>query len=203
MTDSETAPERRVDFYWDIGSTNSYFAFRLLPAVLERTGAMVVMHPFNLGYVFRLHNYALTDEPRAKMANRKRDLMRWAERYELPFRMPDGFPIKTSRALRGAIAMREWGLEAEYMDAIFSAYWERNDASIADYPGLRPLVETLGIDGAEFEARSESAACKQALIDSTNAGLERGVFGAPTFVVGNEIFWGKDRLDFVEYELTR
>lgn len=65
-----------VDFYWDIGSTNTYFAFRLLPGVLARTGASVRYHPFNLGYVFRQNNYVLMDEPREKMRYRKRDLER-------------------------------------------------------------------------------------------------------------------------------
>jgi len=194
---------RQVEMYWDIGSTNTYFALKLIEPVLARTGAELILHPFNLGYVFRAHNYVLMDEPEAKLANRRRDLQRWGDKYGLPFRLPDEFPIKTSRALRGALAMRRWNLERTFIDAIFSAYWERNDASIAEYAGLRPIAEALGVDGDAFEAAAESEEVRQQLMDSTNRGLERGVFGVPSIFVGDELFWGKDRMEFVEDELMK
>lgn len=194
---------KTVEMYWEVGSTNTYFALKLLRPILERNGAGLVLHPFNLGHVFRLHNYALMEEPPAKIANRKRDLARWAEKYHLPFRFPSRFPIKTSRALRGSLAMRRWNLELPYIDAIMAAYWERDDASIAEYAGLRPIAAALGVDPDEFEAVSESEPVRQQLIDSTNEGIRRGVFGVPSIFVGEELFWGKDRMDFVEDELKR
>lgn len=189
-----------VDFYWDIGSTNTYFAFRLLPGILARTGAAVRYYPFNLGYVFRHYDYALTDEPPEKMRYRKRDLERWTDHLQLPFKVPEAFPIKTSRALRGAFVARESGLEEAYMNQLFTAYWEQG-VSVQEYGAIEPLVEALGLDGQEFIARAESDDIKQALIESTIGGLERGVFGAPMFLVGDEMFWGKDRLDFLEREI--
>ena len=171
--------------------------------VLERTGAELVLHPYNLGHVFRQNDYVVLEEPPAKLANRKRDLARWADKYGLPFRFPTVFPIKSSRVLRGALAMRRWGLELPFVDAVFAAYWEHDDASIADYAGMRPIVTTLGVDPAAFEAAAESAEIRQALIDSTDHALARGIFGVPSFVVGDEIFWGKDRMEFVEDELNR
>lgn len=194
---------RTVEMYWDIGSTNTYFALKLLEPILARAEATLTLHPFNLGYVFRAHDYVLMDEPPMKIANRKRDLARWAERYDLPFRMPDVFPIKTSRALRCALAMRRLGRERAYIDAIFAAYWERNDASIQDYAGLAPIVAALGVDPAEFEALSESPQIREELVESTNGGLKRGVFGVPSILVGEELFWGKDRMEFVEAELMK
>ena len=191
-----------VDFYWDVGSTNTYFALFLLPDVLARTGARLNFVPFNLGYVFRKHSYALEQEPRAKMRQRGRDLQRWAEYTGLPFRIPTQFPIKTSRALRGAIAMRRWNLEEDYIRAIFRAYWEHG-VNVADYDALRPIAAELGVDSDAFEKESESEPVKAELIRATSEGLERGVFGAPTFFVGDEMFWGKDRLDFLERELVR
>lgn len=192
----------RVDLYWDAGSTNSYFALKLIKPLLVRHGAALVLHPFNLGHVFRQHRYVLMDEPAAKIRNRIRDLQRWATRHDLPFRMPDTFPIKTSRALRGSIAMRHWNLEAAYVEAVMAAYWERNDASIADYAGLRRIAAGLGVDADAFEARSESETVRQALMDSTDEGLARGVFGVPMIAVGDELFWGKDRMEFVDAELS-
>jgi 2-hydroxychromene-2-carboxylate isomerase len=192
-----------IEFYWDLGSTNSYFALHLIKPVAERHGARLVPRPFNLGYVFRKHAYVLMEEPKAKIANRIVDLQRWARRHRLPFRMPTRFPIKTSPALRGALAMRRLGKEWAFMEAIFAAYWERDDASVAGLEGLRPVAEALGVDADRFVALSESDEVRQELIAETDGGLARGVFGAPTFVVGQEIFWGKDRMDFIDEALAR
>jgi 2-hydroxychromene-2-carboxylate isomerase len=194
---------KTIEFYWDLGSTNSYFALHLIQPVAARHGARLVPHPFNLGYVFRHHNYVLMDEPKAKIANRIVDLHRWARRHKLPFKMPTKFPIKTSPALRGALAMRRFGKEWAFMEAIFAAYWERDDASVAQPAGLRPVAEALGVEPERFLALCESEEVRQELIDETDAGLARGVFGAPSFVVGQEIFWGKDRMDFIDEELAR
>ena len=194
---------KTIEFYWEIGSTNSYFALHLLRPVAARHRATIHYIPINLGHVFRHRNYVLMAESKAKIANRIRDLERWAEHYGLPFRFPTVFPIKTSRALRGAIAMRRWGREVAFIDAIFAAYWERDDASIQHYAGLRPIAEALGVGPDEFEAAAESEEIRAALIAATDGALARGVFGAPTMIVGGEIFWGKDRMDFVERELAR
>ena len=192
----------KVDFYWDIGSTNTYFGLHLIRPIVERHGADLVMHPFNLGYVFRHHGYVLAEEPRAKLRNRGRDLQRWAQRYDLPFRVPDVFPIKTAPALRGAIAARKWDLETAYVDAIFRRYWEQNDSSIAEPAGLGPVAVEIGIDAEAFLAECDSESVRQALIDSTSNGLERGVFGAPSFWVGDELYWGKDRMEFIDDALS-
>ncbi len=192
-----------VELYWDIGSTNTYFALKLVKPVLERTGATLVLHPFNLGHIFRQNRYVVLEEPPAKLANRKRDLARWAEKHRLPFRFPTVFPIKSSRVSRAALALRPKGLELAFVERVFEAYWERDDASIAEYAGLRPIVNALGVDPVELERDAESAGIRQALIDSTDQGVARGIFGVPSFVVGDEIFWGKDRLEFVEDEIRR
>ncbi len=192
-----------VDFYWDLGSTNSYFALKLLPPIAERHGAVIRWHPFNLGHVFRTNHYDLMDEPKAKLRNRYDDLMRWARKYELPFRRPTRFPIKTARALRGALAMRRWDLEVPYIDAIFTEYWERDNGAIGDYVELRRIAADLGVDADEFEQASESDEIRQGLIDATNAALQRGVFGAPSIIIENELYWGKDRMEFVDDHLAR
>jgi 2-hydroxychromene-2-carboxylate isomerase len=192
---------KEIEFYWDLGSTNSYFAFRLIVPVAEKHNARIVPRPFNLGYVFRKQNYVLMEEPRVKLRARKTDLMRWAKRYNLPFSMPTKFPMKTSPALRGALAMRRFGQEWPFMDEIFSAYWERNDASVGDLAGLRPIAEKLGVDPDEFEKVAESDEVRDELVRETDRALERGVFGAPSFFVGDEMFWGKDRMEFIDHEL--
>ena len=192
---------KTVKFYWDIGSTNTYFAFHLLRRLVARYDAEIEYFPFNLGYVFRHHNYALTDEPAAKMKNRKVDLMRWAKRYDLPFQVPQEFPIKTSRVLRGALVMREHNLEEAYMESVFQRYWEAQDASIQTYEGLASTVEALGVSATEFESRAESEEMKTRFIDVTQTALADGIFGAPIMVVDDEIYWGKDRFEFIEDHL--
>ena len=191
-----------LDFYWDIGSTNSYFAFKLIQPIVKRYDAQINWHPFNLGFVLRSNNYVLMDEPKAKMRNRLADLNRWATFHNLSFRMPDNFPIKTSRALRAAIASRQWGLEFEFMARMFSAYWEQNIGTIGEYATLNAIAGKLGIDPDQFETACESPEVKQALIDSTNQALERGVFGAPSIYLRDELYWGKDRMEFIDAQLA-
>ncbi|WP_206998611.1 2-hydroxychromene-2-carboxylate isomerase [Trinickia mobilis] len=195
--------KQKVELYWDIGSTNTYFAFKLLKPILARNNAELILHPYNLGHVFKSNNYELMKEPKSKLRNRKRDLMRWAEKYNLPFSIPRQFPIKSSRVLRGSLAMRRKNLELEFAESVLDAYWERGDASIVDYAGLRPLVTALGVDADWFEEVSASEEIGQELAKSTDDGVERGIFGVPSIYVGEELFWGKDRMEFVEDELKR
>ena len=192
---------KTVHFYWDIGSTNTYFAFHLLRPLVAKYDASIEYIPFNLGYVFRHHNYALTDEPAAKMKNRKVDLMRWAKRYDLPFQVPQEFPIKTSRVLKGSLVMREYGLEEAYMSEMFSRYWEEGDASIQTYEGMTDSVRKLGVDVDLFVEKAESPEVREELINVTQSALAEGIFGAPTMVVDGEIYWGKDRFEFIEDHL--
>ena len=193
---------KTIDFHWDLGSTNSYFALHLVKPLARKHGASIVPHPFNLGYVFRKQNYVLMEEPKAKLRNRKIDLMRWARRYDLPFRMPTKFPMKTSPALRGALAMRRFGKEWAFMEEIFAAYWERDDASVGEIAGLRPVAAKLGVDAKRFVDLAESAEIRSELASETDRALARGVFGAPTFFVGEQMFWGKDRMELIDEELT-
>jgi len=191
-----------VEFFWDPGSTNTYFAWHLVRPIVAKHGATLVMQPFNLGYVFRHHHYALTDEPAAKMRNRKRDLERWARRYGLPFRVNDVFPIKTSRILRGAIASRAFDREFAFIDEVMRRYWERNDASVASDAGLREVAVAIGVDADAFMASLAADDTGETVARVTQDGLDRGVFGAPTFVIDGEIYWGKDRIEFVEHHLA-
>ena len=191
-----------IRLYWDIGSTNTYFAYHLLRPLAAKYGAQIEYMPLNLGYVFRHHGYKLMEEPKIKLINRKLDLARWARRYDLPFRMPDEFPIKTSRALRGALVMREHGLEEAYMDELFARYWEQNDASIQTYEGLASSVEKLGVDAGQFAQRAESDDIRAKAVALTDEALAAGVFGAPITQVEDELYWGKDRFEFVEDHLA-
>ena len=122
--------KKNVEMFWDIGSTNAYFALHLIKPILKRTNSELTLHPYNLGFAFRSRNYVLMEEPAIKIENRKVDLARWAKKYNLNFKFPSEFPIKTSRTLRGALAMREFNLETPFIEAIFCEYWENNNSDI-------------------------------------------------------------------------
>jgi len=195
--------DKTIHFYWDLGSTNTYFALKLIQPIAAQYGADIVWHPFNLGYVFKSNNYVLMDEPRDKLNNRLDDLNRWAKKYALPFKRPTNFPMKTARALRGAIAMRQWHFEQPYIEAIFCEYWERNNGAVGEYTELRKIATKLGVDPTEFEQVSESESVRQALIDETNNARAQGVFGAPSMLLAGELYWGKDRMEFIEDQLQK
>lgn len=194
---------KKVEFYWDVGSTNTYFAIKLIKPILERNNAELVLHPFNLGYFFKSQNYELMKESKAKLRNRKQDLVRWAAKYNLPFSIPRQFPIKSSRVLRGSLVMRRYGLEMQFVEKILDRYWEQGDASIAEYEGIRSTVIELGVDPNQFEALCESNEISEELAISTNEGIVRDVFGVPMIIVNDQLFWGKDRMEFVEDELRK
>lgn len=195
--------KKKVELYWDVGSTNTYFAIKLIKPILERNNAELVLHPFNLGYFFKSQNYELMKESKAKLRNRKQDLMRWAAKYNLPFSIPRQFPIKSSRVLRGSLVMRKFGLEMEFVEKILDRYWEKGDATISEYEGIRPTVIELGVDPDKFEALCESDEISEELAKSTNEGIARDVFGVPMILVNDQMFWGKDRMEFVEDELKK
>ena len=192
-----------IQFYWDIGSTNSYFAFHLLRPIAKEFGAVIEYIPLNLGYVFRHHNYVLNEEPKSKLKNRGIDLQRWARKYGLPFNVPQDFPIKTSVALRGSLVMRRFSLEEAYIQKLFTAYWEENNSSIKGIEGIVPLVTELGVARAEFVSMVDSNEIRQEFIDVTQLALSQGILGAPIMVVQDEIYWGKDRFDFIREHLAR
>ncbi len=196
------AQPKTIELFYDVGSTNSYFALHLLRRLADKYSATLVYQPFNLGYVFRKQNYVLMNESKAKLRNRKRDLQRWAERYDLPFRMPDQFPIKTSPALRGALAARHFGKEEAYLFAVFSRYWEHNDASVTNLESLAAIAATVGIDADDFVRRIDSAVVREQLIELTQSALDREIFGAPSIVLDGELYWGKDRMEFIESQLA-
>lgn len=195
-------PEKVIDFYWDVGSTNTYFARKLIQPLATEHNAAIRWHPFNLGHVFKTNNYEVMKEPREKLNHRLVDLNRWVKKYGLPFQRPTRFPIKTAQALRGALAMRRWDRERAFIETIFCEYWERDNGAIGEYVELRKIADRLGVDPEAFEQASESAEVRQALIDSTNSARARGVSGAPSMIIGEELYWGKDRMEFVEDHLS-
>lgn len=197
---------KRVEFYYDLVSPYSYLAYGRIVRICEESGAELVLRPMLLGAVHKAVGLQAPIEIKPKASYQARDIRRWAEYYELPLKFPEPFPFRTLKTMRAAMYFGERGdLEAFTREA-FALYWEEGGApqglEEADEDG--PVSEVAGRIGADPEEVIEGAArpeAKQALKDATSEAVERGVFGAPTSFVGGEMFWGNDRLHFVEAAL--
>jgi 2-hydroxychromene-2-carboxylate isomerase len=198
---------RQVDFYYDFSSTNSYFAVFMLPEIAARTGAGIRWLPIHSAALFRGTGFDVMAMTPRKARYLWRDHARYAELTGLPFRKPTRFPIKTALALRCVLAARRLGAQAgegqtavqSFSQAVFRAYWER-DEDIADAAVLRALAPTRA---DQMLRLADSAEVRDELRAITAEAAQRGVFGVPAFFVEGEMFWGKDRLDFVERWLAR
>ncbi len=192
---------KRVEFFYDYASTYSYLAHRPIEELAERHDAELVFKPMVLGFVFKATGNSMPAAVPAKAAYMVHDVRRWVRHYGVPFHMPSVFPVNTIRALRTAIAALEEGVFPAFHHAVMQAYWA-NDQDIGDGEVLTALATRAGLDGVRLVARTEELAIKDKLKANTDEAIRRGVFGAPTFFVGDQMFWGNDRLLFVEEALV-
>lgn len=195
--------ERQVEFYFDVVSPYSYLAYGQVERICREAGAELVLRPMLLGAVHNAVGITAPIQVRSKASYQLRDIQRWAEYYELPIRFPEPFPFRTLKTMRAAMA----GEEVEpFVREAFALYWEEGGApkgleeADEDEP-IREVACRIGRDPEEVLERAASGEAKEALKGATTEALERGVFGAPTFFVGDEMFWGNDRLFFVEAAL--
>jgi 2-hydroxychromene-2-carboxylate isomerase len=204
---------RVVDFYFDFSSTNSYFAAFMLPEICDRNHARVNWMPTHSAALFRGTGFDVMAMTVRKARYLWRDHARCAEATRLPFKRPRRFPIKTASALRAVLAAghtvqpSDDGSSFEQAQrrithAIMRAYWER-DENIGGREVLASIASSAGFNGATLLEIADATAAREELAAITEKAVEREVFGVPTFFVGNEMFWGKDRLDFVERLLKR
>ncbi|MBI1360621.1 MAG: 2-hydroxychromene-2-carboxylate isomerase [Alphaproteobacteria bacterium] len=193
---------KRLEFFYDFTSPTAYLAWARLPAIIERTGATLVYRPMFLGGVMQTTGNRPPGMVAAKGAWMAADLQRWAKRYGTPYAPNPHFPMMTLMVQRAA---QEWIDRPDfdiYLAAIFNAAW-RDQKNIADKGVLAEILEGAGFSPEEFFAAAENPANKEKLKATTDEAVARGVFGAPTFFVGDEMHFGQDRLDFVEEALSR
>jgi 2-hydroxychromene-2-carboxylate isomerase len=203
---------KTVDFYFDFSSTNSYFAAFMLPDICRKTDAVVVWKPTHFAALFRGTGFDVMAMTRQKSRYLWRDHERYAEATGLPFKRPRRFPMKTATALRMVLAAGHRDVDTDLVaresakgtitQAIMRAYWER-DEDIGDSEVLAAIASQAGFDAGALLSAANSQATREELLAVTDEAIARGVFGAPTSFVGNEMFWGKDRLDFVERYLKK
>ena len=194
---------KQVEFYFDFGSPYSYLAYRALPGIAASRNAQIVWRPMLLGGVFKATGNRSPIEVPAKGAWSQLDMQRWARRYDVPPPHNPHFPVNTLAVMRGAAGLQLKGGDfARYVEAMFSAMWEK-PRKLDDPAEIGAVLTEAGFDAQAFIALVGDAEVKEHLKKLTEEAVARGVFGAPTFFVGAEMFWGQDRLDFVAEALSR
>ena len=193
---------KTVEFFYDFGSPTVYLAATQLPDIAASVGATIDWRPMLLGGVFKSTGNQSPVVVPAKAAYMNNDLKRFAKRYGVPFRFNPHFPINTLALMRGAVAYQDDAVASStYRDAIFMAIWvEARNLNEPDVIGQ--VLSDAGLDPAELMNRIGQQAVKDQLIANTEEAVNRGAFGAPTFFVGEQMFFGQDRLDFVTEVLS-
>jgi 2-hydroxychromene-2-carboxylate isomerase len=195
---------KTIEFFFDFGSPTTYLAHTQLPRLARETGARLDYKPMLLGGVFKATGNASPVSVPAKGRWMNQDIARWARRYGVPFAFNPHFPINTLTLMRGAIGlqMKQPQDFARYVDAVFDAMWVA-PRNLGDAGELAAMLQRIGFDADAFTALVGDADVKAALVAQTEQAVARGVFGAPTCFVGDEMFFGQDRLDFVREAVAR
>ena len=194
---------KTFEFWFDLGSPAAYLAWKRLPKFLRETGASVAHKPMLLGGVFKATGNASPVTIPAKGKWLLDDLARTARKDGVPLAYGPGFPINTLPLMRGAIGLQLRTPErfAPYVDAMFDAMFGKPQ-DMRDEKVIGAVLGAAGFAPAEIMALAGDPEVKQALIRNTEEAVARGVFGAPTFFVGSEMFWGQDRMDAVAEALA-
>jgi 2-hydroxychromene-2-carboxylate isomerase len=191
---------KAVEFLFDFGSPTSYLAYKQLPKIASRHGARIEWTPILLGGVFKATGNTSPAMVPAKARYMNNDLARFAKRYNVVLNFNTHFPVNTLTLMRGAVAYQATNQFDLYIDAMFDAMWS-HPRNLNDPGEVAHVLRDIGIKADDFLSRVERSDAKERLKANTDEAIARGVFGAPTFFVNGEMFFGQDRLDFVEEAL--
>lgn len=194
---------KTVEFFFDLGSPATYLAYTQLPKICERTGGQLIYTPMLLGGVFKATGNASPAVIPAKGRYMFEDLDRYAKRYGVPLKFNPHFPINTLMLMRAVtgIQLRHPERFLAFIDCLFTALWVEG-RSLDDPATVATVLTQNGFDANEVLALTADEEVKAALKDNTEKAVQRGVFGAPSMFVDNQLFFGQDRLDFVVEALS-
>ncbi|MGE0737132.1 MAG: 2-hydroxychromene-2-carboxylate isomerase [Alphaproteobacteria bacterium] len=187
---------REIEFFFDVGSPTSYLAYTQLPKLGRETKNRIVFRPMLLGAVFQATGNASPMMVPAKARYMLDDMVRAAQKFGVPFVMNKHFPINTLHLMRGALAAGEDGWLMQYCNVVFSGMWVQN-LNMGDPEVVARALTDAGLDAATIAAKAGQTWIKEKLKANTDEAIERGVFGAPTFFVRGQMFFGQDRIDDV------
>lgn len=194
---------KSVEFFFDFGSPTTYLAWTQLPRICADAGAELIYRPMLLGGVFQATGNASPIEVPAKGKHVMLDLQRFAKRYGVPMTFNPHFPINTLGLMRGAVAvqLRQPERFDDYVKTIFQAMWV-DAQNLGDLAVLGKVLAAGGFDPQALLALTGEQEIKDALKATTEEAIKRGAFGAPIMFVGDQMFFGQDRLDFVREALN-
>ncbi|MGB5826003.1 MAG: 2-hydroxychromene-2-carboxylate isomerase [Pseudomonas mandelii] len=189
---------KTVEFFFDLGSPATYLAYTQLPKICEQTDSQLVYKPILLGGVFKATGNASPTTIPAKGRYMFQDLDRYAKRYGVPLKFNPHFPINTLMLMRAVTGMQLRHPERfqAFIDCLFHALWVEG-RSLDDPATVAAVLTRNGFDPNEVLALTADEDVKTALKDNTEQAVQRGVFGAPCMFIGDQMFFGQDRLDFV------
>lgn len=193
---------KTVEFHFDFGSPNAYLSHLVIPDIARRTGAKFEYVPVLLGGVFKLTGNRSPAETLQGIRNKpeyeRLEMDRFIRRHGITaFQRNPFFPVNTLVAMRGAVAAARLDCFATYVDAVFRHMWAE-PKKMDDPTVYRDALLQSGLDADRIAALIQTPEIKQALLESTERSVARGTFGSPTFFIGDEMWFGKDRLRDVE-----
>ena len=184
-----------IYFYFDFVSPYSFIAHKLIKRVEQKSSIKIEYRPVLVGGLHNLNGIKAPAFIPSKARFMIRDCKMVAENNKIKFRFNSYFPIKSLNLMRGVFVSAEDNFKSYYIDKVFDAVWQdglnMNDQNIID-----KILKNLGINPTTFSLRTSSQSIKEQLKRKTNEAYELGIFGAPTFLVNNKIFWGQDRLEY-------
>lgn len=195
----------KLDFIFDFGSPNAYYSYKVLPDILERTGAEMEVHPVLLGGLFKITG----NQPpmmafagvKGKMEYEMLESKRFMEKHQLTdFKFNTHFPVNTVSIMRGLLAAQQLDCEKQYIDVVLPAMWEQS-LKMDDPEVMANALSEGGLNAEAILELIQTDTIKEKLKANTQAAVDRGAFGIPTFFVGDEMYFGKDRLEQVEEAL--
>ncbi|MFL1494210.1 2-hydroxychromene-2-carboxylate isomerase [Pseudomonas antarctica] len=194
---------KTLEFFFDLGSPATYLAYTQLPALCAETDAQLVYRPMLLGGVFKATGNASPISVPAKGRYMFNDLARYAQRYNVTLQFNPHFPINTLVLMRAVTGMQMRHPERfqSIIDCLFRALWVEG-RDLGDSAVVGSVLNEAGFNPDEVLALANEESVKAALKGNTEQAVQRGVFGAPSMFVGNQLFFGQDRLDFVRKALS-
>ena len=194
---------KTLEFFFDLGSPATYLAYTQLPALCASTGTQLIYKPMLLGGVFKATGNASPITVPAKGRYMFDDLARYARRYNVPLKFNPHFPINTLLLMRAVtgIQLRQPERFDDFVDCLFRALWV-DGRHLGDPTVVAAVLTEHGFSPEEVLTLANDEAVKTALKDNTDQAVQRGVFGAPSLFVGNQLFFGQDRLEFVREALS-
>ncbi|MCX7586056.1 2-hydroxychromene-2-carboxylate isomerase [Phenylobacterium sp. 58.2.17] len=197
---------KTVEFIFDFGSPNAYLAYTVLQDIARRTGAQVALTPCLLGGIFKITGNQAPMTAfggiQGKLAYEALETKRFVAKHQLDrYQFNPHFPVNTLLIMRGLVAARRLGVEQAYLDTVMAAMWERG-LKMDDPQVVAAALTEAGLDAKAILEATQDPDVKAELMANTERAAARGAFGIPTFFVGAEMFFGKERLGQVEEELA-